>query len=178
MKFKTTNYPILLDHQQFTTKLTSALHMMRHGTLEKPLQQQYGCILFRKHTALLQSNNCIKNTCMKQKNLLLLRTAGGRAESRLAQGQLLAVGTLLWSPRLPPHWQPNQKQILTFNRHHLLMPNSCWVSSSPRERSLPLRHKVFPIKMTDRRSAIFTTMSFFPPLHLFQILDSWNSQNL
>lgn len=166
MKFKKktpqTNNTIFLDHQQFTIKLTSALHTTRHGTLEEPLQQQYGCILFRIYTALLQSNNYIKNTCMKHKNLLWLWTAGGGAESRLAQEQLLAAGTLLWNPRLPPHWQLNQEQILTFNRHHLLMPKSCWVSGSPRERSLPLRYEVFAIKMTDRRSAVFT-MSFFPP---------------
>lgn len=37
-------------------------------------------------------------------------------------------------------------------------------------RSLSLRHKLFTINMSDRKSAVFTTACHFSPLHLFQIL--------
>lgn len=85
---------------------------------------EYSYFLFRKYTALLEINNYIKNICEKQKNPLLLRIPGGRAQSRLAQEQLLAAGTLLSSTQVPTHCQLNRKPNLTFNRHQLLRPNS------------------------------------------------------
>lgn len=70
MKFKNLNYPVLsaISSLQPNWSQLYTLWDMELWKSHYSSSIEYSYISFRKYTAMLGSNNCIKNTCKKQKN--------------------------------------------------------------------------------------------------------------
>lgn len=103
-----------------------------------------------------------------------LRVPGRRAQHGLAQEQLV-LGSEAQSFQ---HWQLNRNQNLTFNWCQLLMPNSCWVSSSKKGGPCLSGTSYSQLRWVTGGLLCSQQYIIFPPFHLFQILEMWESQNL